>query len=170
MNPIAFDVRLTVEDYVAAVQFHARHSSWVVRYWMVEVLAIAAGAFAIGSRASLKLATIDFMLMLIVMGVPLWVSLEYWVPRRARRTYAQHRPLQDPHRYEFTEREVRSSGVMGEVKIPWDYFRKFTEWPEGFLIYMSDTSFLIIPERFIPSLPQFREMLSLNVGRRPAVS
>ncbi len=88
-------------------------------------------------------------------------------PRRIRKIFRQQKILHAPHSFNVADEAVFTKSDIGEAKLTWDYFQKWKEGKNLFLLYQSDVMFHIVPKRCFASpeeMAQFRKLLLEKMG------
>lgn len=163
-------VQLTVDDYLAANYLHAR---WTRARWIRAGLIVAAliafsawqapgdpvrfGAIMIGIYAA-------FMILVVVLT-------RYWyMPRTARRIFAQTKSLQRPYRWSWNAEQLNYSSDLANAIVPWGDLVKWREGDQIFLIYPSNLMFYVFPKRAFQdaaAVDAFRQLLRAKIASPP---
>jgi YcxB-like protein len=124
--------------------------------WSHWVLLFGEMADYLGPRRWLVLGWIVFLaLWLISFG-----------PRKWRQNYEQRKDFHGGVTLNASEAGIESRTSLGHAISPWSHFRKWKKGKDVFLLYFSNSMFLLIPKRFFQSddsINEFRALLSSKV-------
>lgn len=135
---------LTQEDYVDALELHAR---WSTRR-LLTCLAVAAAAIAAG------LAVLPAWPVVIfggvaggVLGLLVCRALSRWffLPRLGRRVYMQQKSLHECHDLEWSEEGLSMRNARAHAVTPWDAYLRKKEDDKLVILYQSDLLFQMLP-------------------------
>lgn len=164
---------ITEADYIAANRRHCGLLFRSRRGWIMPVVAgllcgfiIAVGLpfdwpqrLAITAGAGLVFAGLVWLSMVMLN----WILM----PRHARRLYRQTRALQALYTMSWHDRALRFDSERGTQILPWTDFNKWTDGPEGLMLYVSDGMFYLLPVRDIANDVGQSVRAQLNAHRIP---
>jgi len=86
----------------------------------------------------------------LLLAAVVYILLMFFVylPYRARRTYRQRKGIQRQLALSISDRGIYAENENGSATTPWGDFIKWKEGKSLFLLYLSDSSFLVVPKRF----------------------
>jgi YcxB-like protein len=159
------EMRGTLEtgDVLAAQWLHLRPRR---SYAIVGVLLLVLCAWALWYSFSVPaLSTNAWFLVGCVVFLILLFAL--WLPYKSIRSYRQRKNLQRETYFVASDNGLMGQNENGYMTTPWGDYLKWKEGRGGFLLYVSDELFQVIPKRFFQSESEtaaFREMLRAKVG------
>jgi hypothetical protein len=173
-NPSSNDpleIRLSLDDLIAAYRVHARAS-------LLRSLAIVTAAVTVGglwsvskSLSVMTIANVFVVLALILaFGIGIGIlSQRFAIPFRARRIYRQQKNLQRPYQLSWDDANVRTASAEGSAATPWNDFLKWREGKYTFLLYRSDMLFQMFPKRAFhdqTQIDEFRRLAQQHISAR----
>ena len=160
-------IQLTPEDYVNANFVHMRPRPLIkwAGYFMLLLVVIVLPISIFDTGADQK---DGFIPVIIVAGLAYLVFLfGFMHPRRLKKIFSQQKMLHAPHSLNITDEAISTKSEVGEAKLTWNYFPKWKEGKNIFLLYQSDVMFHLVPKRCFASLEemaQFRKLMLEKIG------
>jgi YcxB-like protein len=161
------NIQLTPEDYVKATFIHMRPRPFFkyLGYFMLLLIVIVLPISIYEAAAHQK----D---IIVPAGIILSLAFLAWnfgitVPKRVRKIFKQQKALHTPYSFAITTESILIKSERGETNLTWDYFLKWKESKDLFLLYSSDVMFHMIPKRCFTSpdeAVQFRSLLLEKIG------
>ncbi len=166
------EFQLTPEDYVEANSLHMRwtRGRWI---WIGAVLGLWLALVGFEWWSNPEHGAPDplfFGIFLPVMAL-FFVALRYWfVPRQARRIFAQTRALQRPFHWTWNEEQLQLSTDLVKAVVPWTHLLKWRESEQIFIVYPSVAAFYVFPKRAFQdraAIDAFRQLLQEKIAAKP---
>jgi hypothetical protein len=142
---------LTADDYVAANQLHALYG-YRRRYVVAVVAFVVVAYIAVVAIAYLDRSTNAIIgVSAIVAAWPVLWAVSYFllVPMFTRRTYRNHKSLQHPYTYSWSETGLAVANSNGEWRVPWSDYLKWRENTKVMVFYQAPRLFNMIPKRVL---------------------
>lgn len=103
-----------------------------------------------------------------LLGVILYILFVFFVyiPFKLRRNYRQRKALQREVLLTISESGINSRNTNGSANIPWEDFLKWKAGKNMFLLYVSDSTYHIIPKRFFlntEDIDRFHKILESKI-------
>jgi hypothetical protein len=142
MSQPAFEARyrLTVDEYIAS----QRHGCWRTFRWLVLAIAVLlpVGIF----EAAINGEHDNFALIWsTLMGLYMLFFFHFFVPRRARRVYAETKSIQDEQSMQLSAEQAEFSSDSGVFRLRWQDVHKWDEHRGLFMIYPSSAMMVLVP-------------------------
>jgi hypothetical protein len=94
----------------------------------------------------------------------------YWeLYRKAKRQFGTSGTLREARRTVISDEGLDSSSARSSGKLAWAVFYKVIETPESFLLFTSNTVFILLPKRIFSGEEQIhslRALIAQNVGSK----
>ncbi|WP_430910095.1 YcxB family protein [Methylobacterium sp. sgz302541] len=149
--PISVIVRLTSDDVVRAYRVHAAAQAKSRQNLIAGAVAVLCIAGFLMVTISGEPAAIVFIVAgSILGGIAFQVGLIRWyVPRVARRIYAQQQDLQGDIAISADAEALSSRAATGDSRTPWSHYLRWREDAHTILLYRSELMFQFIPKRIL---------------------
>lgn len=69
----------------------------------------------------------------------------WWIPRIARRSYAQQSDMRSPISWRWDDDQIFMGGLYSEARYPWNEFHQWMEADKMLLLYRSEQMFHFLP-------------------------
>jgi ABC-type bacteriocin/lantibiotic exporter with double-glycine peptidase domain len=159
--------RITEDDYVSALGFHA----WRRFIARPSTMTLVAGGIAVvllgfilwAEPSLLTTLALAVPVFAIVMAITLFVQ----VPRRARRHYQQYKSIEAPITLELMDAGVKFSNADGEGIVRWSNVYQWRQNDRFILIYTMPVMFYIVPKSVAQEgfgVPLLVQRLAEHVG------
>jgi len=160
-------IQLTPEDYIKANLVHMRPRPVIkwVGYFMLLLVVIVLGLSIYEAIAHQK--SFSDSIWIIAALAYLAFLFGFLRPRRIRKIFRQQESLHMPYSFTVADDAVLTKSENGEARLAWDYFSKWKEGKDLFLLYQSDVMFHMVPKRCFASpeeMTQFRKLLLEKIG------
>lgn len=104
----------------------------------------------------------------VVVACLLYMGFSFGIyhPYKCRREYAQRKGLKRPVEFEASDAGIHSIVEATETLTPWNEFHKWREGRRIFLLYLSDTTYHMVPKRFfatVGDIEEFRGLLKKHI-------
>jgi len=160
-------IQLTPEDYAQSCYVHMRPRpifKWA-GYFVLSLAVIAAVIslyFAFADREGFFIPV--FLVAMLAYLAFLFLFIQ---PKRVRKIFRQQKIMQSPYSFTVTDEAVITKSDVGDTKLTWDYFVKWKEGKNLFMMYQSDVLYHMVPKRCFASpeeMTQFRQLLETKLG------
>ncbi len=160
--------RVEWKEYLKALYLHMRPRPWlkVVGIVLLSLFVLTYSYLVINITRSKATFSSSFAITVAFAYLILWFFV--YLPYKAHKVYKQQKTLQALYKIEVVSDGLKYSSDIGNSHLTWDYFPKWKENKNLFLLYHSDVLFQMIPKRFFKTdndISSFRDTLSKHVRK-----
>jgi hypothetical protein len=140
----------TEENLKAAYSLHLARFS-VKRLLVMAALGMFVGLAVAGLSGTrnmndVMLVTIGMLCWALVVTLVIYLTIRYfWIPRFARRVFAQQKDLQSETEISWDDRSFVAANANGSGSLPWADFHRWKQDEAALLLYRSEALFNFLP-------------------------
>ena len=142
-------IQLEWKDYLKANYMNSIFTTASKPFLIYSILLLLDGlAFSCVLVFSPVKVLLIFPILLIIFGAVNIVSILFWLPRKTKKLFNQHKEIHGPIKIEVEEIGLRETTTNSETLYPWENFYQWREDEDLLMLYISAVLFIIIPKRF----------------------